>query len=33
MRFEMALHALERRYRPDQPRLPAGTPEGGQWTY
>jgi hypothetical protein len=22
---------LERRYRPDQPRAPRGTPEGGQW--
>lgn len=22
---------LERRYRPDQPRAPKGTPEGGQW--
>lgn len=26
-------HALiERRYRPDQPRVPAGSPDGGQWT-
>ena len=24
--------ALERRYSPNQPRVPAGTPEGGQWT-
>lgn len=31
-RFGMLLRALERRYRPDQPRVPAGTPEGGQWT-
>ena len=23
---------IERKYRPDQPRLPAGVPEGGQWT-
>lgn len=23
--------ALERRYRPDQPRAPRGTSEGGQW--
>lgn len=23
---------LERRYSPDQPRVPAGSPEGGQWT-
>lgn len=32
MRLETALGALERRYRPDQPRVPPGTPEGGQWT-
>lgn len=24
--------ALERHYRPDQPRVPAGHPQGGQWT-
>lgn len=33
--LEMKLSALvgarERRYRPDQPRAPKGTPEGGQW--
>lgn len=23
---------LEQRYRPDQPRVPAGNPDGGQWT-
>lgn len=23
--------AVERRYRPDQPRAPAGTPDGGRW--
>ena len=23
---------LEQRYSPNQPRVPAGTPEGGQWT-
>lgn len=23
---------LEQRYRPDQPRIPAGNPDGGQWT-
>lgn len=23
---------LEGRYRPDQPRVPAGSPDGGQWT-
>lgn len=34
--LELKLHnflaALERHYRPDQPRMPAGRPEGGQWT-
>jgi hypothetical protein len=34
--LEMRLHtfqaALERNYRPDQPRVPAGQREGGQWT-
>ena len=24
--------ALQRKYRPDQPRVPAGNPDGGQWT-
>ena len=24
--------ALFRKYRPDQPRVPAGNPDGGQWT-
>ncbi len=23
---------VEQKYRPDQPRVPAGVPEGGQWT-
>jgi hypothetical protein len=32
LRFETALRALERRYRADQPRMPAGTSAGGQWT-
>jgi hypothetical protein len=36
-RFYLAAHRLrsyliETRYRPDQPRVPAGNPEGGQWT-
>jgi hypothetical protein len=33
-RAERLLRVLERetRYRPDQPRLPAGTSEGGRWT-
>ncbi len=34
--LELRLHtfvaALEQHYRPDQPRVPAGRPEGGQWT-
>jgi len=34
--LELKLHnflaALERHYRPDQPRVPAGRAEGGQWT-
>jgi hypothetical protein len=24
-------YVLRRKYRPDQPRVPAGTPDGGQW--
>lgn len=32
IRMSSALKALERHYRPDQPRVPAGSPEGGQWT-
>jgi hypothetical protein len=24
--------SVERKYRPDQPRVPAGVPEGGQWS-
>ncbi|WP_156460253.1 hypothetical protein [Devosia sp. Root635] len=30
-RFERALDDLVRKYRPDQPRAPKGTSEGGQW--
>jgi hypothetical protein len=30
-RFGRALDELVRKYRPDQPRAPKGTPEGGQW--
>jgi hypothetical protein len=26
------LRSLERRYNADQPRVPAGSPKGGQWT-
>jgi hypothetical protein len=32
MRFMRAARALDRRYRPDQPRVPAGNPDGGEWT-
>lgn len=33
-RFEAKLlrYILERRYSPDQPRVPGGSPEGGRWT-
>ncbi|MBI4923899.1 MAG: hypothetical protein HY834_19370 [Devosia nanyangense] len=36
-RFTLTIRAfrralLEQRYRPDQPRVPAGRPEGGEWT-
>jgi len=30
-RLARLLRAPQRRYSPDQPRAPAGTPEGGQW--
>lgn len=36
LRFELALRrhdrALKYGYHPDQPRVPAGVPEGGRWT-
>ena len=32
LKLEAFVRALERRYRPDQPRVPAGRPEGGEWT-
>lgn len=31
LRLATLIASLERRYRPDQPRAPKGTPEGGQW--
>lgn len=31
IKLNLLVRALERRYRPDQPRAPKGTPEGGQW--
>ena len=30
-KLDLLLASLERRYRPDRPRAPKGTPEGGQW--
>lgn len=32
LRLDALVREIERRYRPDQPRVPAGTPEGGRWT-
>lgn len=33
VRYDYAIRAaLSAKYRPDQPRVPAGSPEGGQWT-
>jgi hypothetical protein len=32
LKLDAFLAALERRYRADQPRVPAGRPEGGRWT-
>lgn len=32
IRVGVALRSLEQHYRQDQPRVPAGSPEGGQWT-
>lgn len=31
LKLEALVWALERRYRPDQPRAPRGTPIGGRW--
>lgn len=31
LKLDAFVRALERRYRPDQPRAPRGTPIGGQW--
>lgn len=31
LKLDVLLAGLERRYRPDQPRAPKGTAEGGQW--
>jgi hypothetical protein len=32
LRMQRALMMVARKYQPDQPRMPAGNPEGGQWT-
>jgi hypothetical protein len=32
LKFELALRALGRKYSQNQPRVPAGSREGGQWT-
>lgn len=31
LKLDVLIAGLERRYRPDQPRAPRGTPEGGRW--
>ena len=31
LKVQGIVRVLERRYRPNQPRAPAGAPEGGQW--
>jgi len=30
--YELVLRRIIRKFRPDQPRVPAGSPQGGQWT-
>jgi hypothetical protein len=32
LKLDAFVRALERRYSPDQPRVPAGSPDGGEWT-
>jgi hypothetical protein len=32
MRLELALRRFQEKYSPDQPRVPAGNSDGGQWT-
>ena len=32
VKYELAWRRLVRKYSPDQPRMPAGNPDGGQWT-
>src|ERR1051325_5185085 len=30
--YDLVMRRLIRKFRPDQPRVPAGSPQGGQWT-
>lgn len=32
LKFELAFRRIFRKYDPNQPRVPAGNPDGGQWT-
>jgi len=32
LKLDLVLQRLRRKYSPDQPRVPAGNPDGGQWT-
>ncbi len=32
MKFELTLRRIERKYDPNQPRVPKGNPDGGKWT-
>jgi hypothetical protein len=32
VKYELAWRRIVRKYSPDQPRVPAGNPDGGQWT-
>ena len=32
LKWQLALRRFARKYRRDQPRVPAGNPDGGQWT-
>jgi len=32
LKFDLVMRRLARKYSPDQPRVPAGSAEGGQWT-
>jgi len=32
LKLELELRRFRRKYSPDQPRVPAGNPDGGQWT-